>query len=143
MNLVIVKIDRLPEGFEALLEESRGEGFNFLVRLKHELHTKENTYSKLGESLYSCTLSGNLIAIGGINSQSNSQARIRRFYVSPKQRMAGVGSRLLKSIESNAFTQFDELVLYTDTKVAALFYERHGYIPVADENFSHRKLKCT
>ena len=139
----IVRISNIPDGFESLLQESLAENFNFLGRLKSEYLSLENTFNKCGEELFGVFCGNNLIAIGGINQQSPSIARLRRFYVSPTRRQQGVGSLLLKHIELNAFQCFEVIVLNTDTDKASMFYEAHSYTKVNENGITHRKHRST
>ena len=50
-----------------LVQESKEEGFNFLIKLKSEYKNKTNTFNKTGECLYGIFQEGKLIGIGGLN----------------------------------------------------------------------------
>lgn len=141
-EFVTAKLDRLPDGFDLLLAESKAEGFRSLERLKCEYNSGINVFDLFGEALYSVSQGSELVAIGGVNRTSRTRGRVRRFYVSNACRNRGVGSRLLAHIESNAFKSFDELVLSTGSTTAGCFYEKNGYVRVEEPSVTHRKLSA-
>ncbi|MEN1937862.1 GNAT family N-acetyltransferase [Paenibacillus sp. 102] len=89
-----------------LVEESKKEGFNFLIKLVNEYRNKTNIFNKKGECLYGVFQGEVLIGIGGINQDPYTKAkavgRLRRFYISKAYRRKGIENLLLKKILSDA-----------------------------------------
>ncbi|MBO1625650.1 GNAT family N-acetyltransferase [Bacillus arachidis] len=132
-NLQIKQIKNLLQvDIIHLIEESRKEGFNFLLKLINEYKNKTNTFSKRGECLYGIFQGDALIGIGGINQDPYAKVkaigRLRRFYISKECRRKGLGNLLLKRILSDAKEHFQIVVLYTDTKQASQFYISNGFM---------------
>ncbi len=50
-----------------LVQESKDEGFYFLIKLISEYENKINTFNKTGECLYGIFQGEKLIGIGGLN----------------------------------------------------------------------------
>ena len=115
-----------------LIEESKEEGFHFLLKLINEYKNNTNTFSGIGECLYGIFQDDVLIGIAGVNqdpySKNNKIGRLRRFYVSKAYRQKGVGSLLLKRMLCEAKEYFQVVVLYTDTKRASQFYVSNGFV---------------
>ena len=89
-----------------LVQESKEEGFNFLIKLISEYENKINTFNKTGECLYGIFQGEKLIGIGGLNedpyTENNKIGRVRRFYIAKEYRRKGVGRLLLLRILSDA-----------------------------------------
>jgi len=115
-----------------LVQESKEEGFNFLIKLKSEYKNKTNTFNKTGECLYGIFRGEKLIGIGGLNedpySENNKMGRLRRFYISKDYRRIGLGNLLLKQLLSHAEKYFKVVVLHTDTKQGDAFYIANGFV---------------
>jgi len=115
-----------------LVQESKEEGFNFLIKLKSEYENKTNTFNKTGECLYGIFQGEKLIGIGGLNedlySENNKIGRLRRFYISKDYRRIGLGNLLLKQLLSHAEKYFKVVVLHTDTKQGDAFYIANGFV---------------
>ncbi|HDR7277518.1 TPA: GNAT family N-acetyltransferase [Bacillus paranthracis] len=115
-----------------LVQESKEEGFNFLIKLKSEYKNKTNTFNKTGECLYGIFQEGKLIGIGGLNedpySENNKIGRLRRFYIAKDYRRIGLGNLLLKQLLSHAEKYFKVVVLHTDTKQGDAFYIANGFV---------------
>lgn len=85
-----------------LVQESKEEGFNFLIKLKSEYENKINIFNKTGECLYGIFQREKLIGIGGLNkdpyTENNKIGRLRRFYISKDYRRKGLGNLLLNRL---------------------------------------------
>ncbi len=114
-----------------LVQESKEEGFNFLIKLINEYESKRNTFSKRGECLYGIFREDKIIGIGGLNQNPNTKdikiGRLRRFYISKDYRRIGLGKLLLKQLLSHAEKYFHVIVLHTDTKQGDKFYSANGF----------------
>lgn len=143
----IERIYSLPTGFDALVSESKINGFHFLERLSSDFEQERNVFDALGEALFAAFIGEKLVGIGGVNLDPLNDAchigRVRRLYVSKHVRGVGVGKALMSEIESHAAGYFDELQLFTDTKEAAAFYQSLGYQPAHQDRVSHHKKLST
>jgi len=119
---------------EPLVSASQREGFGFLVRLRDEWVSGANRFSKPGEALFGMFDSGHLVGVGGINRQSDSTGRLRRFYVLPSHRRQGYGRRLLRHILSHAAKHFRLVVLHTTTESGDRFYRACGFMRIPDSS---------
>ncbi|MGG1721450.1 GNAT family N-acetyltransferase [Bacillus wiedmannii] len=115
-----------------LVQESKEEGFNFLIRLISEYENKINIFNKTGEYLYGIFQGEKLIGIGGLNedpySENNKIGRVRRFYIAKEYRRKGLGRLLLVRIISDAKKHFNIVVLNTDTVQGDKFYTSSGFV---------------
>ncbi|MGE6541375.1 GNAT family N-acetyltransferase [Bacillus luti] len=115
-----------------LVQESKDEGFHFLVKLISEYENKINTFNKTRECLYGIFQGEKLIGIGGLNedpyTENNKIGRLRRFYISKDYRRIGIGNLLLNRLLSHAEKYFQIVVLHTDTKQGDAFYTANGFV---------------
>ncbi|EJS68279.1 MULTISPECIES: GNAT family N-acetyltransferase [Bacillus] len=115
-----------------LVQESKEEGFNFLIKLKSEYENKINIFNKTGECLYGIFQGEKLIGIGGLNkdpyTENNKIGRLRRFYISKNYRRKGLGNLLLNRLLLHAEKYFKVVVLHTDTKQGDVFYNANGFV---------------
>lgn len=142
-TLKVHRVTQLPDDLCDLRQPATSEGFRFLNRLVQDYAAGTNRFDQPGEALYVIRRNEDLIAIGGINVESLSsehrRGRIRRVYVHPAERRAGIGQLLMSTIETHAAEWFDALQLFTDTQGASNFYCRLGYQLVTDDMVSHVK----
>ncbi|PEK62861.1 GNAT family N-acetyltransferase [Bacillus wiedmannii] len=115
-----------------LVQESKEEGFNFLIKLISEYENKINIFNKTGECLYGIFQGEKLIGIGGLNedpyTENNKISRLRRFYIAKEYRRKGLGKLLLVRIISDAKKYFNIVVLNTDTVLGDKFYTSIGFV---------------
>ncbi|WIL45125.1 GNAT family N-acetyltransferase [Bacillus bombysepticus] len=115
-----------------LVQESKDEGFYFLIKLISEYENKINTFNKTGECLYGIFQGEKLIGIGGLNEDpytiNNKIGRIRRFYIAKKYRRKGLGRLLLVRIINDAKKHFNIVVLNTDTVQGDKFYTSSRFV---------------
>ncbi|WP_141547857.1 GNAT family N-acetyltransferase [Bacillus wiedmannii] len=118
--------------YDYLIEESKEEEFNFLIRLISEYENKINIFNKTGECLYGIFQGEKLIGIGGLNedpyTENNKISRLRRFYIAKEYRRKGLGRLLLVRIISDAKKYFNIVVLNTDTVQGDKFYTSIGFV---------------
>ncbi|EJR63055.1 hypothetical protein IIO_02152 [Bacillus cereus VD115] len=102
-----------------LVQESKDEGFNFLIKLISDYENKINIFNKTGECLYGIFQGDTLIGIGGLNKDpytvDNNVGRLRRFYISKDYRRIGLGNLLLNRLLCHAEKYF-ELLFYILTQ---------------------------
>ncbi|HDR7355508.1 GNAT family N-acetyltransferase [Bacillus wiedmannii] len=115
-----------------LVQESKDEGFNFLIKLISDYENKINIFNKTGECLYGIFQGEKLIGIGGLNedpySENNKIGRVRRFYIAKEYRRKGLGRLLLVRIISDAKKHLNIVVLNTDTVQGDKFYTSSGFV---------------
>jgi ribosomal protein S18 acetylase RimI-like enzyme len=127
------EIHRLdPDALAPLLAASAAEGFRFVARLADEWASGAERFDRRGAVLLGAYDGARLVAVGGVTPDPSAGqsgfARLRHVYVLPEARRLGVGSRLVRALESEAAAwYYHALVLRTDTDGAARFYEALGY----------------
>jgi GNAT superfamily N-acetyltransferase len=112
---------------EPLIHESEMEGFRFLRRLEDEWKACTNRFSGSGEALFGIFEGGRLLAVGGINRQSEGPGRLRRVYVMRSERGKGLGCMLVEHILLFASAHYSRVVLRADTEAADRFYRAIGF----------------
>ena len=112
---------------EPLVQQSQEEGFRFLQRLKDEWLSGENQFSGQGEALFGVFDQERLLAVGGINRQSDACGRLRRVYVKPEARREDLGRILVQHILGFASVHYSRVMLRTDTPAADQFYLALGF----------------
>jgi len=117
---------------EPILVASQREGFRFVTRLCEEWASGVNRFERPGEALFGVFVGADLVGIGGLNRQTESTGRLRRFYILPPYRRQGWGRRLLRHILTHAAEHFRCVVLQTDTDSADRFYRACGFARAQD-----------
>lgn len=124
--------DLMKYKHDYLVQESKEEGFNFLIKLISEYENKINIFNKTGECLYGIFQGEKLIGIGGLNkdpyTENNKVGRLRRFYISKDYRRVGLGNLLLTRLLSHSEKYFKVVVLHTGTKQGEVFYNANGFV---------------
>lgn len=133
----IVHFDHWPAAaIEPLVQDSLQEGFHFLQRLKDEWLSGANRFSGRGEALFGMFDGERLLAVGGINRQSDACGRLRHFYVRKDARREGLGRMLLQHILRFASAHYARVSLRTDTLIADQFYLAVGFSRLSPGNSS-------
>jgi len=128
----ILQISTWPEHkMIPLLEESEREGFRFLHRLRDDWISGLNRFTLNGEALFGAFEEEHLVAVGGINRQTDGCGRLRRFYVLKDYRRRGIGRLLVRHLLNFASFHFSRVVLHTDTEAADRFYVAVGFVRLA------------
>lgn len=128
----IKRFDPCSEAFDALLEESRREGFWMLVSLANNWEDGRNRFSRRGEALFAAWVGDQLAGVCGLNVdpyvEGRREGRVRHLYVGAAHRQNGVGRRLVWSVIDKARMHFP--VLNTRAPETAFsFYEALGFEP--------------
>lgn len=125
-----------------LVQESKEEGFNFLIKLINEYESKRNTFSNTGECLYGIFRGDTLIGIGGLNqdpyTKDNKIGRLRRL---KDYRRIGLGKLLLKKLLRHAEKYFHVVVLHSDTKQGEEFYSANGFVKIGNYKGSSHLIR--
>lgn len=88
--------DDLPEGFETLREAADREGVRNMATLAEQWRDGSQRFADPG-ALFAAFIDGELAGIGGVTPQAGlpePAMRMRRLYVAPVFRRAGVGQAL-------------------------------------------------
>ena len=135
--LKVTRVVELPAAFERLVAASEGEGFEFVRRLEREWHSGANRFERPGEVLLAASVSGELVAIGGLNVDpylsDPNVGRVRHVFVAPSWRDAGVGSALVLAILAAGLPHFSRIRLRTANARSNIFYERLGFERLGDD----------
>lgn len=125
------RLEELPPGLDALAAEARGEGFHMLDRLAAEWASGENRFTGPGEALFGAFDPEGLVAIGGITRDPSVAAlRMRRFYVAPRARRAGLGEALARAALDVARDAGVPRLRLRAPATAFAFWQRLGFEPV-------------
>jgi GNAT superfamily N-acetyltransferase len=126
---------------ENLVEESKQEGFDFVMRTIEDWYNDANRFSHPGEGLWGLVSGAELAGIGGLNIdpyvEGPGTGRVRHLYIRPAHRRKGAGALLVNTIIAQARRHFRLLRLFTDNPSAAAFYERLGFEPFRGYRVSH------
>jgi len=86
-----------------------------------------------GVHLLGAGVDGRVVGIGGVELQDGGTAELKRFYVRPEHRGAGVADALMAPLVEHA-RRHDARVLRLETgdrqHAALSFYRRHGFVEV-------------
>jgi len=124
----IIRICEWPVAAIAeLLAESEQEGFRFVRRAQDDWRSGANRFANEGEALFGVFEGERLVAIGGINRESGSCGRLRRFYVRRDGRRKGMGRQLVQHVLAFARRHYSRVELRCDTAAADRFYRALGF----------------
>jgi GNAT superfamily N-acetyltransferase len=135
-----------PEGaeFQALLEESRLEGYWMLVRLLDGWRDSRNRFRRRGEMLLGAWQDRALVGAGGLNVdpyvEGRREGRVRHLFVSAAHRRRGVGRLLVRAIIDRARLHFPVLNVRAP-EAAFPFYEALGFKRIEGEEFHTHRIK--
>ena len=146
--MIVWRLDDLPMAeLEALLVESRTEGYNFVDRLVDEYADGSNRFDRPGEALFGVYAEGQLVAVGGLNQDpylpDENAGRVRHVYVLPAFRRQGAGRLLMQAIiDAARSSHFRLLTLRTVNPAADAFYRALGFVtqPVIEGATHHIEL---
>ena len=113
----------------------------FLTRFVGDLRASAAALDTPREFFLGAMIDDRIIGVGGVTPDpyvdDPTTGRIRHLYVAAASRRRGVGAALMRALEARACQQYDRLRLRTDTRDAATFYERLGYVPVNHDTATH------
>ena len=138
--LSIVQIYDWPTAVvEEMLFESEQEGFRFVRRAQEEWLSGANRFLKDGEALFAVFESERLLAIGGVNRESDRCGRLRRFYVRREERRRGVGRQLVQHLVAYSGRHYSCVELRCDTDAGDRFYRALGFTrTITNVGITHR-----
>ena len=137
----VVKITELPFGFDNLIEESKGEGFNFLDKMSSEWKSGKNRFSLPNECLFAAISEDEkLLGIGGLNLDPYLNdltiGRVRHLFITSEMRSRGIGKTIIEEIVETAFPHFRLLRLKTNNPKAVNLYRSLGFSLIDHEDRS-------
>jgi GNAT superfamily N-acetyltransferase len=131
-------IENLPAGFGALREEARAEGYLFAERLAADWEARRMRFDRDGEALLAAYVTGVLAGIGGLTIEPvlPGALRMRRFYVRPLFRRAGIGRFLATALLERA--RITGLLVTVNAAPASVsFWESLGFVPDICDGHTH------
>jgi GNAT superfamily N-acetyltransferase len=139
--------DLAPDSLAELVAESERAGFRFVRKLVDEWNTGSNCFDKPGEALFTASVDGRVVGVGGLNQDPYAGApgigRVRRLYVLESVRRRGVARKLVEAIVVQARDHFELLRLRTNTETGGQFYLAMGFKHCASESHSTHELRLT
>ena len=132
-DVVVTRLEDLPEDFAALLTEGEASGYRFLRRVADEWESGANRFDRPGEALLAAMIDGRCLGICGLSVDPYlgdvGIGRIRNVYVLPEFRGHGIGRRLVEAAVLAARGRFDRLRLRADDPLPTRLYESLGFQP--------------
>lgn len=137
-----IQVEKLThvDGFDEFARLAAADGFVFVERLLVQWRSGENRFDRPGEVLFGAFFEGQVVATMGLNWQREGVGRVRPVYVHPDFRRRGVARRLMEEVIAFGREHYGELILYTGTEEASLFYQSLGFqvIPLCEpDNATH------
>lgn len=127
---VVRLVEGLPDEFAAILAEAAAEGVRNMAMLAREVGTATDPYVDPG-ALFAAWVDGDLAGVGGVTVQTGlaePAMRMRRLYVRPAFRRAGVARALAGAMMQQGIQTAPLLVLNAAASDAAPpFWEAMGF----------------
>jgi N-acetylglutamate synthase-like GNAT family acetyltransferase len=142
-DLVIAPLRNL-EQLSELEADANADGQAMVSRLIRDWREGRNRFSAAGERVYVAQRGERVCGVCGVNRDpyagDNSIGRVRRLYVSTRERRSGVGRALIDRLMSDATGVFSWIHLRAHERRAAAFYEANGFEAVAgNPDYTHRR----
>ena len=130
--------DELPADFDTVRLEARAEGHKFLDRLANDWVSGVIRFDRPGEALLAAYSDEILAAIGGITIDPvvPDALRMRRFYVRPAFRRAGIGREIALALLEGALQRVRVVTLNAAVE-SVPFWETLGFVPQARDGHTH------
>ena len=136
-------VDELPADFDTVQAQARAEGYRFLDRLASDWASGAMRFDRSGEALLAAYSEGVLAAIGGITIDPivPDALRMRRFYVRPFCRRAGLGREIALALLEGALQRVRVVTLNAAVE-SVPFWETLGFVPQARDGHTHIWLQA-
>lgn len=123
-------VESLPDGFAVMLGEAAAEGVRNMALLADQWASGEQRFDDPA-ALFAAIVDGELAGVGGVTAETalpRSAMRMRRLYVRPPFRRAGVGRALAGAMMQQGLQVAPLLVLNAAASdAAAPFWEAMGF----------------
>src|SRR5688572_2760417 len=142
-DLVIEPLRDLEQLTE-LEADANANGQGMVSRLIREWRDGRNRFSAAGERVYVAKRGGRVCGVCGVNRDpyagDDSIGRVRRLYVSARERRLGSGRALIERLMTDASGVYSWIHLRTHEHEAAVFYEANRFEAVAgNPDYTHRR----
>ena len=142
-DLVIEPLSDLEQLNELELD-ANADGQAMVSRLIREWRDGRNRFSAAGERVYIAKRGERVCGVCGVNRDpyagDDSIGRVRRLYVSARERRLGVGRALIDRLMADARGGYSWIHLRAHENRAAAFYEANGFERVAgNPDYTHRR----
>ena len=132
------------EQLAALEADANADNRIMVSRLIREWLDGRNRFSRPGERAYIARLGDRVCGVCGLNRDpfagDDATGRVRRLYVSVKDRRRGVGTAVIDKLMADARGVYTWIHLRTYDADAAVFYEALGFEPVTgNADCTHRR----
>lgn len=128
--MILRLFEGLPHGFDVICAEAAAEGVRNMAMLRNEVGAPDDPFADPG-ALFAATVGGDLAGVGGVTVQAGltePAMRMRRLYVRPTFRRAGVARALAGAMMQQGFQTAPLLVLNAAASDAAPpFWEAMGF----------------
>jgi GNAT superfamily N-acetyltransferase len=116
----------------------RAEGYLFVERLAADWEAGRMRFEREGEALLAARLTGILAGIGGLTIEPvvPGALRMRRFYVRPTFRRAGIGRKLATALLERA-RRISPVVTVNAAPASVSFWESLGFAPDLRDGHTH------
>ena len=130
--------NELPADFETMQAEARAEGYAFLDRLANDWASGAMRFDRPGEALLAAYSDDVLAAVGGITIDPivPGALRMRRFYVRPAFRRAGIGREIALALLEGALQRVRVVTLNAAVE-SVPFWEALGFVPQVLDGHTH------
>lgn len=141
MVQIVRVVEALPEGFEALLAGACAEGVRNMHALAEQWADGSQRFEEPG-ALFAAFVDGELAGVGGVTPQAGlaePAMRMRRLYVAPAFRRAGVGQALAGAMIQQGLQAARLLTSNARaSEAAAPFWEAMGFSRTDGTDFTHQ-----
>jgi GNAT superfamily N-acetyltransferase len=129
--------DRLPDSFDALLQDARADGHLHMARFAHEFANTPHMF----HAVFAGYIDGHLAGLGAITDEPTQPAqrvwRMRRLYVLRAFRGRAVAQTITKALLEVAQGQARTLTVHAGNEGAVRFWEAMGFSPSTDTTWTH------
>ena len=142
-DLVIEPLTDLGQLTE-LEADANADGQGMVSRLIREWREGRNRFSAAGERVYVAKRGERVCGVCGVNRDpyagDDSVGRVRRLYVSVRERRLGIGRALIDRLMVDASGVYSWIHLRAHEQRAAVFYEANGFeLIVNNPDYTHRR----
>ncbi|MDP1632886.1 MAG: GNAT family N-acetyltransferase [Caulobacter sp.] len=145
MTPQVVRIARvvevLPDEFAVMIADAAAEGVRNMALLATEFGSASDPFVEPGAALFAAFIDGDLTGVGGVTVEAGltePAMRLRRLYVRPRFRRAGVARALAGAMMQQGFQTAPLLIVNARaTAAAGPFWEAMGFTPVDWRGVTH------